>query len=158
MASPDRAAVIEGLARLIGDGRPRLDRGGETRAAACVIAVEGHAELDQLDPEGTEAAMEEIVGRLDGLVRTNDALGRIAPDRIVLGVNIAPGVAGVLVDRIAGAAALPIEVAGQVLSLEVTVGIAFDSDDHGLSLRRAEVLLDGAETEVDRLRSRRRSS
>jgi formate hydrogenlyase subunit 3/multisubunit Na+/H+ antiporter MnhD subunit len=69
---------------------------------------------------------------------------------VLAATSLAPAVAGSLVDRVAGAVAMPVEVAGQVLSLEVTVGLAFakPGDDASSIIARGE-------EDVARIRSRR---
>lgn len=155
VTTPDRSDVLDGLASLIGDDRP--DTGGrpDLAVAACVVAVDGHDAMRELDEAGTDAAMGELSRRLDRLVRANDVLGRVGEDRLCLGVRIAPGSAGVLVERVIGAAAMPIELGGDVVSLGVTVGVAFD-EGAGPAADRAGRLLAAAEHDVERRRARGR--
>lgn len=154
---PERAELIARFDRAIDEARQRrpqlLDHGrdADARPAACVVAVDGFADLVALDPGGASSAMDELAVRLEHLVRSVDLLGSPAPGTLaVVTVSLAPAVAGSVVERITGAAAMPLEVGGQVLSLEVTVGLAFagPGDD-------ATSLVDRAEQDVARIRSRR---
>lgn len=154
---PGRAEVVARFDRSIQQVQLRqpelLEHGRDidARPAVCVIAVDGYAELVDLDPAGAADALDELSGRLDHLVRAEDLLGRLEPGSLVLAAtSLAPAVAGSLVDRVAGAVAMPVEVAGQVLSLEVTVGLAFakPGDDASSIIARGE-------EDVARIRSRR---
>jgi GGDEF domain-containing protein len=116
----------------------RLDEllAGGSRPALFLIAVDGHDELAVADADGTRAAMDEVVRRLDHLVRSSDLLGAVCPGTFLLvGSGVDPSVAGALVERIQGAVALPLEVGGGPVSLRVDVGLAFaDGGSSGAQL------------------------
>ena len=139
---PDRTAVTERLDAMLATG---------LRPAVYVVAVDGYQELAERDPGGTSAAMDETTRRLDRLVRSSDVLGTSAPGTFLLiGSGVEPSAAGALVERIQGAAALPVDVAGEPVSLRVDIGLAFAMADSS-----AEALLSRAE---DDLRRSRRAS
>ncbi len=127
MELPDRSGVLRHVDALV-SARPATvahGRVSDARPAVCVVIVEGYQVLAERDPTGTEAAMGEVVRRIDRLVRANDLLGTLGPGRFALVAHISPAVAGALAVRIAGAVAMPLDLAGESLSLPVTVGMAF---------------------------------
>ncbi len=151
MGMPGRSEVCERFDEVLLATRSKRPgalahgRDADARPAICVIGIDGFPEIVELDPDGAEAAVTEVFRRLDQLVRSVDVLGRIATDRMVLAVpGLAPAVAGSLVERIAGAAAMPIGIADRTVSIGVTVGVAFaeGDDDAGAVLERAEAELD----------------
>jgi GGDEF domain-containing protein len=139
---PDRTALAEQLGQMLSTG---------LRPAVYVVAVDGFDELARRDPAGADAAMAETARRLDRLVRRSDVLGSPQPGTFVLiGSGVEPSVAGALVERIQGAAALPVDLAGEPVSLRVDIGLAFAMGDS-----TAASLLERAE---DDLRRSRRAS
>jgi len=118
--------------------------------AVYVIGIDSYEELARTDLEGTAAAMEEVRTRLDRLVRSTDVFALLEPGRFALAAaSVAPSTAGVIMERMAGAVAMPIELAGQPLSLSVSIGVAFAFD--GAS---APTMLSAAELDQQRPRSR----
>ncbi len=114
---PDRSEVVARLDAMLADGH---------RPAVYLVAVDGYDQLVDRDSEGTRAAMAEAARRLDRLIRSSDVLGTVRPGTFILvGSGVEPTVAGALVERIRGAAALPVEVDGGPVSLRVDVGLAF---------------------------------
>lgn len=137
---PDRAEVINRVDAMLADGH---------RPAVYLVAVDGYDDLVERDRRGTAQAMQETFRRLDRLVRNSDVLGRSGPGTFILvGSGVEPSVAGALVERIQGAAALPVEVAGEPVSLRVDIGLAFAT-----AANSATELLNRAE--ADLVRSRR---
>jgi GGDEF domain-containing protein len=136
MELPDRTAVLGHVADRLERHRAASSRSGsashgrasDARPALCVILVEGYPALAARDPLGASAAMHEVARRLDRLVRSGDLLGRLAPDRLVVAVDISPAVAGALVERVRGAVAMPVEVDGDLLSLVAVIGLAIVDD------------------------------
>jgi PleD family two-component response regulator len=117
--------------------------------AVIVVAVDDVASLEERDPVGTGAALREVARRLDRLVRSSDLLGLLGPGEFAFATpSLSAGVAGALVERIEGAVAMPLEIAGEALSLGVTVGIAFATPGE-----RAASLVPRAEAEVVRRRT-----
>jgi hypothetical protein len=158
MELPDRAAVLEHLDTLVAAEGPARDHGRarDSRPAVCVVHLEGMAELRQADPAGTDAALAEVVRRLDRLVRSGDVIAELAPDRLALVVRISPVVAGALVERVAGAVAMPLEVAGSFCSLATVLGVAFARDvGPTWGPGCAEDLVAAAESDVARQLARR---
>lgn len=136
---PGRTAVRERLDSLLGAGK---------RPAVYLIAVEGYDRLVTIDPHGTAAALRKAAGRLDRLVRSTDLLASDGADTFVLvGSDVAPSVAGALMERIEGALALPVELDGSVVSLQVRIGLAL-AEDHS----DADDLLTRAATDLARRR------
>lgn len=120
------------------------------RPAVYLVSVDGYDTLVSEDPEGARAAMREAARRLDRLVRSSDVLGAVAPGTFVLvGAGVTPDAAGALVERIEGAAALPVEVGGQPVSLKVDIGLAFAASGSS-----ADELLGRASADLDRVRRR----
>lgn len=155
MELPDRTAVLGHVAGMLERHRASLDRAApshgrstDARPALCVILIEGHPALAARDPLGTAAAMDEVARRLDRLVRSGDLLGRLAPDRLVVAVDISPAVAGALVERVRGAVAMPIEVDGDLLSLVSVIGLAIADDTADRPLVGPDDLLGRAEADL----------
>jgi GGDEF domain-containing protein len=150
MELPDRSAVLGHVAELMARHRSSSEHARVTdgRPALLVIHIEGHAALCARDPLGSEAAMREVARRLDRLVRSGDLLGRLAPDMLVVAVDISPAVAGALVERVRGAVAMPVEVAGELISLVATIGLALADDARTGTPADAELLLGRAEADA----------
>ncbi len=120
MNLPDGPATTARVDELLAAGK---------RPALYLVAVDGHDQLAARDEEGTRAAMDEVVRRLDRLVRSSDVLGLLRPGTFVLvGGGVDPSVAGALVERIQGAVALPVDLDGEPVSLRVDIGLAFAED------------------------------
>jgi GGDEF domain-containing protein len=118
---PGRTAVRDRLTRLLAAGK---------RPALYLIAVEGYDRLTTIDPAGARDALRQAARRLDRLVRSSDLLAVDGPDTFALvGTDVAPSVAGALMERIEGAMALPVEVDGSTVSMQVRIGLAFSLDD-----------------------------
>lgn len=157
MELPERTAVLEHVANRLERHRAASSRGGtaapharatDNRPALCVILVDGYPALAARDPLGASAAMHEVARRLDRLVRSGDLLGRLAPDRLVVAVDISPAVAGALVERVRGAVAMPVEVDGDLLSLVAVVGLAIVDDSADRAPIDADGLLERAERDL----------
>lgn len=154
MGLPGRAELVVRLDELLAGGAPKpagLPQDGPThRPAVFVVSIDGLGALLAGDGPGTAAALDEVARRLDRLVRHGDVLGRLDDDRFVLiAGGTAPAFAGAIVERIEGAAALPVEIAGDPVSLSVTVGVAFSAAGADAAAVLAE-----AEAEAERLRRR----
>lgn len=138
-------------ARAQRDGREQRE-GPEREAdspAVIVVAVDDLISLEERDPVGAAAALREVARRLDRLVRSSDLLGLLGPGEFAFATaSLSAGVAGALIERIEGAVAMPLEIAGEALSLGVTVGIAFAAPGE-----RAASLVPRAEAEVVRRRT-----
>lgn len=114
--------------------------------AVYTIGIVDYERLVNLDRAGMEQAVEEIAWRLDKLVRSGDVLGLIVPNTFVLATAaMAPSSAGVVMERIAGAIAMPLDIAGDAVSLRAAIGLAFAFD--GAS---AEAMLSAAERDMQR--------
>lgn len=114
--------------------------------AIYAVGIVDYRHLVELDGEGMDKAIGEIAWRLDKLVRSGDLLGMVAPDTFVLAASsIAPSAAGVVMERIAGAVAMPLEIGGGPVSLRVAIGLAFAFD--GAS---PELMLQAAERDMAR--------
>lgn len=150
MELPDRSAVLGHVTDLLARHRSTSDhaRATDVRPAVLVIHVEGYPALCARDPLGSEAAMRDVTRRLDRLVRSGDLLGRLAPDRLVVAVDISPAVVGAMVERVRGAVAMPVEVAGELISLVAVVGLAIADAATERSPADAELLLARAEADV----------
>ncbi len=151
MGLPGRAEIVDRLAELLAGGGTRpaaLPQDTPTRRPAVyVVAIDGYGELVAADTGGAATAVDEVARRLDRLVRHGDVLGRLAEDRFVLVASgTSPAFAGAIVERIEGAAALPVEIAGDPVSLSVSVGVAFSAAGADAAGVVAE-----AEAEADRL-------
>jgi GGDEF domain-containing protein len=157
MGLPDRSELCGRFDAAIERARERSPqstphgRDVDARPAVCVVALDDVASLAAGDPDGPAAVAGELARRLDHLVRSADLLGQLGPGVLALATpRLAPSVAGSLVERITGAAAMPLDVGGATLSLGVIVGVAFavPGDD-------AAAILVRAEEDVARRRSRR---
>lgn len=98
--------------------------GGDDPAVFCV-AVEGF-DLPDPDPDPDVAkALREVASRLSQLVRSNDVLASAAPGVFALaGTGVEAGDADVVMDRVRGVFALPVEIGAEVFSLSINVGFA----------------------------------
>jgi len=160
MGLPGRETLTERLDQLIdawssASGRWTPAAGGTPHLtepsppAVYVIGVDGFDSLDARGPDASGDAMRELTRRLDRLVRSSDVLGRLAPDRFALAVAaVAPSAAGVIMERIAGAVAMPLDVGDDAWSLSVTIGVSF-----GIDGVRAAEMLRTAELDLERPRS-----
>lgn len=93
------------------------------------IGLLGHDELYSMDAAGTDQALVEIKRRLDRLVRADDILGQVSDGQFLLAASaVAPSTAGVIMERVTGAVAMPLEIGGQPVSLAVEIGLAFAFD------------------------------
>lgn len=118
-------------------------------SAVIVVAIDDVISLEERDPVGAAAALREVARRLDRLVRSSDLLGLLGPGEFAFATpSLSAGVAGALIERIEGAVAMPLEIAGEALSLGVTIGIAFAGPGE-----RAASLVPRAEAEVVRRRT-----
>jgi GGDEF domain-containing protein len=119
---PERSVVLARLEEMIASH----DSNSSANPAIYLVGIDDYEALSGTDQLGTEAAMEEIAVRLDRLVRTADVLGLIEPGLFVLAAaSVAPSSAGAVMERIRGAIALPMEIAGQPLSVLVHVTVSF---------------------------------
>ncbi|MGB3410032.1 MAG: diguanylate cyclase [Microthrixaceae bacterium] len=141
MGLPDRNEVIGHLDRMLerwnangvvgdtGGGTTDRFRPEPKPPAVYSIGLLGHDELYSMDAEGTDLALIEITRRLDRLVRSDDLLGQVSPDQFLLAAaSVAPSTAGVIMERVSGAVAMPLDIGGQPVSLSVEIGLAFAFD------------------------------
>lgn len=118
--------------------------------AVYLVSVEGYDRLLASDADGAHHVLRQVARRLDRLVRGSDLLAVEGPGRFVLvATDVAPAVAGALVERVEGAAALPVEFDGATVSLQVRVGLALASEGGG-----AGDLLHRAADDLERVRRR----
>ncbi len=158
MSLPDRDVVVERLDQMIERTSAALDAASRRSdppevtpryPALYLVGIQGHDELRTIDASGCDGAMREVSRRLDRLVRGSDVLGYTAPGTFALAAgSVTPESAGALVERIEGAAALPVEIGDDVVSLRAVVALAFA--EGGVA---GEQLMRFAERELDRQRS-----
>lgn len=113
---PDRRELTSALREMLG---------GREDPALFAVSVDGYSALLADRPSEAEAAVREVVARLSRLVRADDVLAVLSPGVFALagpGVEVAD--TSVMLDRIRGAFAMPVEVGGDVVSFPVTVGVA----------------------------------
>lgn len=136
---PGRDEMIGRIDALVDDG---------SGPAVLAIEVVGFDDLRARDERDARGIVGEVESRLDRLVRGRDVLGFVPPARFLIGFpSVTVETVGALVDRIRGAAAMPVEVAGDALSLVLDVGMAFWSvDETGRSL------VETAESDLERAR------
>ena len=164
MMLPDREVVVERLDVLIENARAALAAlptaadtewtgvGAPTPKLPTLylVAIDGSGELRALDPAGFAAAMQEVSRRLDRLVRSSDVLGNTADGTFALvAASVASSSAGALVERVAGAVAMPLQIDGNDVSLRALVAMAFASNGS-----TAESVMTAAEFELDALLDR----
>jgi GGDEF domain-containing protein len=134
---PGRDSVIDRLDELLGGGR---------RPAVFVVAIHGYPDLAETEQGAADAVARELAGRLSLLVRHSDLLAVLSPGIFVL---VSPGVdpsdQPILLERVQGAFALPVSVAGAAVSFPVTVGVA-----HGVHGMHAPGVLADAESDLRR--------
>ena len=156
MLLPGRTVIVDRLDQMIEATKAALDaapawpdppESAPRYPALYLVGVQDHDELRSIDAEGCAEAMDEVSRRLDRLVRGSDVLGYTAPGTFALAAgSVTPTSAGALVERIEGAAALPLEIGGEVVSLRALVALAFA--EGGAS---GEQLMSDAERELERL-------
>lgn len=113
---PDRPVLLASLAEMIAAG----DTPG-----VFAISIDGFEDLPGSGGDAGVRAMVELAGRLSRLVRSNDLLAVLAPGVFALaGAGVEQIDAAIVLERIRGVFAMPIEVEGESLSLPVTVGVA----------------------------------
>ena len=156
MLLPGRGVIVDRIDQMI--GATSAAREAESRwpdppevvpryPALYLVGIGDHDDLLALDPRGCADAMTEVSRRLDRLVRGSDVLGYTAPGTFALAAgSVTPTSAGALVERIEGAAALPLEIGGDVVSLRAFVALAFADGDV-----RGEELMCHAERDLARL-------
>lgn len=122
-------------------------RGAHKPPAVYSIGIIDYQGLADIDPTGAEVLVDEARSRLDRLVRSGDVLGYHAPDTFLLATGeMEPTTAGSVMDRIRGALAMPLDIAGDPVSLTVAIGVAFAFDDE-----RAEEMIVQAERDMQRV-------
>lgn len=93
------------------------------------ISIDGFQDLPGSDVDAGERAMAELAGRLSRLVRSNDVLAVLSPGVFALaGAGVEQIDAAVVLERIRGVFAMPVEVEGELVSLPVTMGVAHSSE------------------------------
>lgn len=113
---PGRPVLLESLTEMIEAG----DSPG-----VFAISIDGFDDLPGGSGEAGARAMVELAGRLSRLVRSNDVLAVLAPGIFALaGAGVEQMDAAVVLERIRGVFAMPIEVDGELVSLSVTMGVA----------------------------------
>lgn len=132
---PGRPVLLESLAEMI--------EAGES-PGVFAISIDGFEDLPGNSGEAGARAMVELAGRLSRLVRSNDVLAVLAPGIFALaGAGVEQMDAAVVLERIRGVFAMPVEVGGHLVSLPVTMGVAHFG--HSTS---ASGLLDSAERDL----------
>ena len=162
MMLPDRQVVVDRLDVLIESSRaarsapvdPNDWPGAAERRRKLpilyLVAIDGYDDIRGIDPVGCGAAMDEVSRRLDRLVRSSDVLGCTADGTFALvASSVASAAAGALVERVAGAVAMPVQIAGEDVSLRALVALAVA--EGGSS---AESVMSSAEVELRMLLDR----
>lgn len=122
-------------------------RGAHKPPAVYSIGIIDYQALADIDPTGAEVLVDEARSRLDRLVRSGDVLGFRGPDTFLLATGeMEPTTAGAVMDRIRGALAMPLDIAGDPVSLTVAIGVAFAFDDED-----ADEMLTQAENDMQRV-------
>lgn len=99
---------------------------GSSDAALLAVAIDGYSVLERDHGAGAEEAVREVARRLNRLVRAEDLLAVLSPGVFaVAGPGVRDDNVDVLLQRIRGAFAMPIEVGDGVVSLPVTVGVGY---------------------------------
>ncbi len=113
---PDRARLTDTLAEMISEGE---------KPALFAVSMDGYAALAEQQPAEAEAALREVGSRLSKLVRSNDVLAVLYSGVFALaGPGVEEADTEVVLDRIRGVFAMPLEIGGEVVSFPVTIGIA----------------------------------
>lgn len=134
---PERSKLMETLEEMLT---------GREHPAVFAVSIDGYPALARSRPEAAEGAMREVARRLSGLVRSNDVLAVLAPGVFALaGSGVESADTEVVLERIRGVFAMPVEVADEAVSFPITVGIAHSSPEV-----TAEDLVDAAEADLRR--------
>lgn len=138
---PARGRLVSAIDEMITNG---------DEPSVFIVAVDGFEDT-QLDDPDTATALREVASRLSRLVRSNDMLASPAPGVFALvGNGVESGDADVVMDRVRGVFAMPVEIGADVVSLAITVGFAPSA--RGLS---GTELVQVAETDLRRRRGAR---
>lgn len=134
---PDRASLLSSISEMIAAGES---------PAVFAISIDGFGILSGIEPDAGPRIMEELAGRLTRLIRSNDVLSVIGPGVFVLaGAGMEQVDGDVVLERIRGVFAMPVELDSEIVSLPVTIGIAhFD----GSASASAEDLVARAERDL----------
>lgn len=117
---PDRRELTAALREMLG---------GNESPALFAVSVDGYSALVAERPAEADVAIREVVARLSRLVRADDVLAVLAPGVFALaGPGVEGGDTDVVVERIRGAFAMPVDVGGESVSFPVTVGVAHSAD------------------------------
>ena len=117
---PDRRELTAALREMLG---------GNEAPALFAVSVDGYRALVAERPAEADVAIREVVARLSRLVRADDVLAVLAPGVFALaGPGVEDGDTDVVVERIRGAFAMPVDVGGEAVSFPVTVGVAHPTD------------------------------
>jgi GGDEF domain-containing protein len=134
---PDRGELTETLSEMLKE---------RERPALFAVSIDGFGGLAAQHPIDAEVAVREIGSRLSRLVRANDMLAVLSPGVFALaGPGVETADAEVLLDRIRGVFALPVEVGGDALSFPITVGVAPSHREVG-----AVEMIEAAESDLAR--------
>ncbi len=120
---PDRDELTETLSEMLTE---------RERPALFAVSIDGYLALAADHPIEAEVAMREIGSRLSRLVRANDMLAVLSSGVFALaGPGVETADNDVLLDRIRGVFALPVEIGGDAVSFPITVGIAASASGVG---------------------------
>lgn len=113
---PNRPGLVESLSEMISAGES---------PGVFAISIDGFDALSGADPHAGPRIMDELANRLTRLVRSNDVLAVLGPGVFALaGGGVEQMDAEVVLERIRGVFAMPVELDGELVSLPVTVGVA----------------------------------
>ena len=138
--TPRRRPVLHQASALLGDAWLR----DETLA---VLAIALESPQLQMSPQVRTQVEDIVLERLQPLLRTGDALGRIGDKGLLIAVPNLQGTApaAIVAGRLIALAGGPVMLDGHAVALDVHIGIAlFPNDDHELSglLAHANAALD----------------
>jgi GGDEF domain-containing protein len=116
---PGRSELVERLSAMLAD---------DVSPALFAVAIHGYAELAESHTAEADAAMREVTARLGRLVRASDVLAVLSPGVFALaGPGVGHTDTAILIERVQGAFALPVQVGPEAVSFPVTAGIAHPS-------------------------------
>lgn len=157
MELPGRDEVVDRLGQMIAAASRRRVGSEKAPNHTCVlllVEIEEYGSLVELDESGGRDVDEEICRRLDRQVRSNDGIGRTAPDRyVVVFAGVSPAVVGTLVERVRTAFAMPLALGDGLVSLPVRIAVELAERPRSrvqpeAAVELAAVVMDKAEAQL----------
>ncbi len=134
---PDRRELVATLSEMLHE---------REHPTLFAVAIDGYRDLESTRGDDAKSALREVGSRLSLLVRSNDMLAVLSPGVFAFaGSGVEVTDTKVVLDRIRGVFAMPVDVGGDAVSFPITVGIA-----HSGPATTAGEMIDSAESDLRR--------